>query len=210
LRLRYPLIPIAAILASLNALDAQTPTSQSAAIGDLASLLEGEFTTAPAPVDPTVAPPPAGRLLYHRSKRVQVAKLGSEVVYGELREGSPDGRVINQWLLALRPDDNSGRIRMTAYSFSNNKELLGAYANPAPLATVNPSELKKLPDGCEVFWRKTENGFEGKGLPGTCNIAPDYSGEVGSLNMTVSKTGLTEGIDTPAGPRPPTVFRRLH
>src|SRR5579862_3283460 len=82
---------------------AETSTAKVSDVTGLASLLEGEFTTAPDPTAgpvPKDGPPP----LFDLAKRVDMPKLGRDVVYAELREGSRDGRLLQQRLYALAPD----------------------------------------------------------------------------------------------------------
>lgn len=169
-------------------------------VGDLASLLEGEFTTEPAAPDQA-----GGHVYYELAKRVDVPALDHDVVYSELREGGPEGRIVRQRLYALKLDD-SGKIVMTAYSFANGAELAGALANRAPLAKLAPADLK--PEGCKLTWRKTDAGFDAVIPPLSCPTAPAKSAGESAAVMSVTKTAFAVPVDGDAG-QSPTTFRRL-
>lgn len=208
------------LMVPLAARAADTPAAQINAVSDLASLLEGEFTTQPGPAEAAAASRAQRPPLYNLAKRVDVPGLGHNVVYAEMREGAPDGRLLRQRLYVLSPDPatNSSRILMTTYNLGNAPELAGTYANAAPLAKLNPPDLKPQPAGCEVVWHRTDTGFEGDVPGGRCAIEPQGGGSAttASAHLTVSKQGMTEGL-TAAGtggsgsssPQGPTVFRRL-
>jgi hypothetical protein len=194
------------VLAAGFARAAGTETMSVSAVGDLASLLEGEFTTEPSATNATAGQKPAGRTYYELAKRVDVPALGHDVVYSELREGGPEGRIIRQRLYALSLDD-SGKIVMTSYSFANGAELAGSHANRAPLAKLAPADLKQ--EGCKLTWRKTEAGFEAIIPPLSCTSAPtSKSADEKTPTMGVSKTALAVPVDSDNG-QTPTTFRRL-
>jgi hypothetical protein len=214
MRFTLAVLPVALALAcgsltvagSAGAADA--PTVTVASVADLASLFEGEFTTLPATASAAKPPP---NVLYNLAKRVHVPSLGDEVVYAEQHQQRPDGPMQWQRLYAFKLDDDLGMIVMTPYDFANGEQLKGAYADPAPLAKLQPTALKQQPNGCVVLWRKAENGFQGTLKPGSCKDAPSSGDKdkslMGKPAITVTKTEYTEqpqgGSDTPI------VFRRL-
>ena len=175
---------------------ADGPTARVSDLTDLASLLEGEFTTAPDPADGRTAAQGAPPPVYDLAKRVDVPGLGHDVVYAEIREGSPDGHLVHQRLYALKQDENASRIVMTTYDLGSAPELAGAYANPSPLAKLNPPDLKPQTKGCEVAWHRTDSGFVGQTGDQHCT---------GTITA-VSKTGLT--LATGVGDQS-TALRRL-
>jgi hypothetical protein len=210
MRLRYAVLPIALALSACGAKAADVPTVTAASVSDLASLFEGEFTTLPSTATAAGAPP---HVLYNLSKRVQVPSLGTDVVYAEQHEKTPDGPILWQRLYAFRLDDDLGQIVMTPYDFANGQQLKGAYSDSTPLAKIEPAALKQQPDGCVVLWHRAEAGFEGLLKPGSCKDAPSAPKDVaqsavGKPAITVTKTNYTEqpqgGSDTPI------VFRRVH
>lgn len=197
--MRFALFALAAplLVAAKLASAVDTPTARVSDVTGLASLLEGEFTTAP---DPTKGPVPKGGSppLYNLAKRVDVPKLGHDVVYVELREGSPDGRLLRQRLYALTPDADGSRIMMATYNLGNTPELAGAYANPAPLARIDPPNLDPQKKTCEMSWHRSDNGFVGEAGKGDCPAA----------RMTVSKEGMSQSSSSSASGTA-TEFRRL-
>ena len=216
MRITLAALPVALVLAcggltmAREAGAAEAPTVTVASVSDLASLFEGEFTTLPATASAAKPPP---NVLYNLAKRVHVPSLGDEVVYAEQHAQRPDGPMQWQRLYAFKLDNDQGLIVMTPYDFANGQQLKGAYADPTPLAKLQPAALKQQPDGCVVLWRRAENGFQGTLKPGTCKDAPsapkDSSKDlIGKPAITVTKTEYTEqpqgGSDTPV------VFRRLH
>lgn len=205
MRLNCRILSIVTILLSGSVHAADTPLTPVSTVGDLASLLEGEFTTATAPID---APADKARTQQTPSfsilaKRVQVPSLGRDVVYSELHAGGPDGRLLSQKLYTLKLDDEQSRIIMTSYNAGNAQEFSGAYRDPMPLAKLNASDLKVDANGCAVIWHKTEGGFDGDADPATCKTT---TAEKDKAVISVSKTGMTELVpDSPS----PTPFRRL-
>lgn len=181
----------------------QGPSTEVAAVGDLASLREGIFTTQPASSESTGVAPSAA-ILVDLAKRVDVPALGNAVVYDELREGGQDGKIVRQTLYAFKLND-VGAIQMTAYGFANARDVAGAYANAAPLAKLNPSDLKPQSPGCDVVWRKAEDGFAGDFQTGCANAPRGTGSAKPEPVMTVSKAALQEPIEGGA----PKTFRRI-
>lgn len=206
MRLKYAVLPLALMMGIYGARAADTPTMTVSSVGDLASLFEGEFTTSPDQAG--VGAPQPANVLYNLSKRVQVPSLGTDVVYAEQHQKSPDGPMLWQRLYAFKVDDEQGAIVMTPYDFSNGQQLAGAYNDPTPLAKLEPAALKQQPGGCVVLWRRGETGFEGALKPGSCKEAPDIAKKSGSPAITVTKTDYTEQPQD--GASSPTVFRRIH
>ena len=203
------ILPALLALASFSLHAADAPTLQISAVGDLASLLEGEFTTSSSPTDQAGTAKPQEKLFYDLSKRVDVPALGRDVVYSELRENGADGRILRQNLYALKTDDEAGKITMTVYTIGNAQALADVAQDPAPLAKLSASDLKAEPGGCTVSWRRTDNGFEGTLQPASCKSALRSDGKDAAVaDMAVSKFGMTERVEA-ADPAKPTVFRRL-
>jgi len=208
MRIILAALPVALLLAG-GARAADAPTATVASVSDLASLFEGEFTTLPAAASAAKPPP---NVLYNLAKRVHVPSIGDEAVYAEQHTQSQDGPMQWQRLYAFKLDNDQGVIVMTPYDFANGQQLKGAYADPTPLASLEPTALKQQPGGCVVLWRKAENGFQGTLKPGSCKDAPAGGNAkdkslIGKPAITVTKTQYTEqpqgGSDTPI------VFRRL-
>jgi hypothetical protein len=207
MRLTHAVLPLALALGAFGAKAADAPTMTVASVSDLASLFEGEFTTLPATA--STSNPPAS-VLYNLSKRVHIPSLGEEVVYAEQHQQRADGPMLWQRLYAFRLDGDQGVIVMTPYDFANGQKLKGAYADPTPLAKLEPGAVKQQPDGCVVVWRRAENGFQGTLKPDSCKDAPSASDKdkslIGKPAITVAKTEYTE---QPPGGGVPVVFRRL-
>jgi hypothetical protein len=210
LRFKTLILPAAMIaLASPSLHAADAPTARIGAVGDLASLLEGEFTTAAAPDDQVGTGKPDAKLFYDVSKRVDVPALGHDVVYSELHENGANGPIVRQALYWLKADDVSGKITMNVYSIGNAQALAGAVKNPAPLAKLGVTDLTPAAGGCTVSWQRTDSGFEGTLQPVSCKGALKSDDKDADVpDMAVSKFGMTERVQA-ADPDKPTVFRRV-
>jgi hypothetical protein len=210
LRFKTLILPAAMLaLASFDLHAADAPTAQIGAVGDLASLLEGEFTTAAAPDDQVGTGKPGATLFYDISKRVDVPALGHDVVYSELHENGANGPIVRQSLYWLKADDASGKITMNVYSIGNAQALAGAVKNPAPLAKLAVTDLTPAAGGCTVSWQRTDSGFEGMLQPASCKGALKSDDKDADVpDMAVSKFGMTERVQA-ADPDKPTVFRRV-
>lgn len=206
MRLTPLILACAILLQPALASGADTPAGQATAVGDLASLLEGVFTTQPTAAAPGAPPTP----LFNMAKRVEVPALGRNVLYVELRQGSPDGQLLRQRLYVLKQDPDTPRIVMSAYDLGHVPQLAGAYADPTPLAKLDLPDVKPQPAGCEVFWHRTDAGFEGEITAGRCSIDHGENGQAGSVSakLTVSRTGMSQGSQDASGGKP-IVFRRL-
>ncbi len=190
------LLPIPTLFAS------ETPSSAVGATGDLASLLEGEFTTEPAPSDSSAGRPAGQHSYFVLARRLDVPSLGSDAVYAELRDGGENGKILRQRLYGLKTGED-GEIRMVSYRFANGGDLASSEGSRAPLARFTPSDPK--PVGCPLSWRKTETGFDGGIPPLSCASAQATSEKP---VMQVSKTGLALPVDSDDGAKE-TVFRRV-
>jgi hypothetical protein len=207
-RAKHLVIPVMLALTGCGARAAEAPISQMSSVADLASLLEGEFTTAPSAANPDAAVPRPEHVFYETAKRVDVPSLGPAVVYAELREGASDGHVLWQRLFALNLDGETGRITMTPYGFANGGQMEHAATDSKPLATLRPADLKPQSGGCVVTWHRIEDGFEGTGQPGACPGAKPDNAKDPAPVLSVTKTSLTDRLDS--GPADTDlVFRRL-
>lgn len=212
MRLKNLIVPaFAALAGSAGAVEA--PTTQVTAVSDLASLLEGEFTTQPAPNDAQAAKA-TGPILYDFAKRVQVPGLGHDVVYEEMREGTREGRILRQLLYALKLNDDDGVIVMTVYKFGNPSAYAGVYADATPLAKLNVPDLEKAPAGCEIGWKRVEAGFKGNIRDKACAWARAAADGMPTIPayMNVEKTELVQSAQPAVEGKPPAgavSFRRL-
>ena len=204
MRFGYAILPLVLATAAGGARAADTSAITVSSVGDLASLFEGEFTTLPPQA---VGAPRPANVLYNLSKRVDVPSLGSDVVYAEEHEKTPDGPMLWQRLYSFKVDTDQDVIVMTPYVFSNGEQLAGTYQDSTPLAKLQPAAVKQQPDGCVVLWHHTEAGFDGILKPGSCKQAPAVPAKKDTAAISVSKTEYIERI--PENSTEPLVFRRL-
>jgi hypothetical protein len=201
---KYFLLAILLAVAVGTTRAAETQTMTVASVSDLASLFEGEFTTAPVGNSPQSNTP----VLYNFSKRVHMPSLGDEVVYAEQRAKTPEGPIVWQRLYAFKFDMSEKLIVMTPYNISTNGHTVeGVYKDPTPLAKLDSNALKPQVGGCIMFWHRSENGFEGMLKPGTCKEA-DETAKSTTPAIVVTKTDYTEQPPL-EGMTKPVTFRRL-
>jgi hypothetical protein len=191
LRTKYLIVVGAFALVLPTARAAETQTAEATSASDLASLLEGEFTTAPPPSESagtsgTSSPQP----LYELAKQVPTSPLGRYVVYEERREGALDGHIVSRTLSVLDTATEGSQITMTVYVFTQPDSFSGAYADPGLLGSLKTSDIERK---CKIVWRRADAGFAGQS-DGSCPAANH------ATSFTVGKAGLKEGDLT---------FRRL-
>ncbi|NKB45360.1 MAG: hypothetical protein GKS03_13895 [Alphaproteobacteria bacterium] len=135
---------------------------------NILSAFEGSFKNRPH--DPTVTRQTnvIGNL-YTNVRTVHLPAFGGKTQYMEFRRGGPDGAVIRQRLNVFDTDPNRVANVMESYEFGDGAAFSGAFADPAKLNGLKPSDLQPLVTGCEIIWSTVSDVLTGISDRTTCH-----------------------------------------
>jgi hypothetical protein len=100
--------------------------------------------------------------------------LGELVYYMEWRAGGPTGEITRQRIWAFR-DLGTERPRMRFYVVDQPALWTVAAGDPALLQQLSKAGLAEYPPGCEVVFRRTDEGWDGVIPRGACVIVARQS-----------------------------------
>ncbi|MEL7030340.1 MAG: chromophore lyase CpcT/CpeT, partial [Pseudomonadota bacterium] len=84
--------------------------------------------------------------------------------------------VYRQRVYSFAPDYEEGAVRLTIYTPKDPEALLGAHEDPSLLDGLTPDDMALRP-GCEVFWKRRANQFEGYMKENACSFVSERSGK---------------------------------
>ncbi|MEL7537050.1 MAG: chromophore lyase CpcT/CpeT [Pseudomonadota bacterium] len=118
-------------------------------------------------------------------RRVDLPAFGNVVFYAEqYRDGDPS-KVYRQRIYVLTLDLERDAIRLRVHVPADSAALLGAYRDPALLAELKPSHTRVFA-GCDVFWQRRGDRFEGSLEPGKCQFDSAAFGQRVQLEETLT------------------------
>ncbi len=99
---------------------------------------------------------------------VQIPELGEHLFYVEQYSGGDPDRVFRQRLYRFEQGDDD-EIVLHIHAFADPDAVRGAHDDPTLLDGLTLDDLEPKP-GCEVYWRRVDDHFEGATRPGACHI----------------------------------------
>ncbi len=120
-------------------------------------------------------------------RRVDLPAFGDVVFYAEqYRDGDPQN-IYRQRIYELSLVPERGAFRLRVHIPKDVEALRGAYRDTSLLIGLTP-EAATVWEGCDVFWIRIEDRFEGSLDEGTCRFySPRYEAEV-KLEETLTLT----------------------
>lgn len=103
--------------------------------------------------------------LHSNIRRVPVPSLGDAIFYVEQYRNNDPANVVFRRLYSFSMDMDRLLIVQTIYDFTDEANIP---SSPESFGALNLSELKALPDGCAIFWRKRANQFVATMEKGAC------------------------------------------
>jgi CpeT/CpcT family (DUF1001) len=117
-------------------------------------------------------------------------EFGPHPVFFEWRSPDPQGTVTRRRIWAF--ETVGGNVQMQFYSFKDEAMFGDASRWQSTLATLNPADLVRYPDGCTVLFERSADGaWRGLLNPITCKILAQRSGKELSLGATIEITANT-------------------
>ena len=136
---------------------------------------------------------PADERNYRRHsifRRVDLPAFGAVVFYAEqYRDGDPS-KIYRQRIYVLTLDDERAAIRLRVHIPNDVAAIRGAYRETSLLDALTPADTTTWP-GCDVFWRRYGDRFEGSLEPGACQFdSPKYGRVQLEETLTLTKDAL--------------------
>jgi hypothetical protein len=127
--------------------------------------------------------------IHHIFMPVQAPAIGAQVIFVKQYMNDDYENVYRQRLYVLDKEPASQSIKLTIYSYLDEKKYRYVDKNPALIASIKPDELLTIP-GCEVYWTYSEADafFTGKMLPGACTFQSKRSGKTITISDTLRLT----------------------
>jgi hypothetical protein len=104
-------------------------------------------------------------------KRVNLPNLGKDVFFVQQYLDGDESKIYRQRLYIFTPDKKEKALKLTIYSFDDDKKYRDSHLDPAKLNGLTMANLTTTP-GCEVFWKlnKARDKFEGYMKKDACKV----------------------------------------
>lgn len=131
-------------------------------------------------------------------KKVDLPAFGPHAYYGEWQDADAPTTVIRQRIYGFQVDEKDQSLRLNLHIWPiQSPEFVartaGSHIEPSKLDGVTPEDMADL-KGCDVYFKKTKDGFAGTMKKGQCTFpAPDGSGSpvYSWSQMTVNESQFT-------------------
>ena len=127
--------------------------------------------------------------VHHIFKPVDLPQVGEHVFFVKQYQDGDPASVYRQRLYSFTGSEAESAIRLTVYSFHDEKRYLMADEQPAVLDNLDKNQLQTIP-GCEVFWKWNGEYFDGYMKKNTCVSVSRQSGNQMYVNAVLR---LTDG-----------------
>ena len=118
-------------------------------------------------------------------KRVALPAFGDHVFYVEEYADNDPGNLVRQRFVTFASDPESGAIRMRQGFFRDSKAIAGAHNDASKLANITTDDVFFI-DGCDVFWRRHADQFEGAMNDKSCVFGEGDKRRYSVHNLTLS------------------------
>lgn len=133
---------------------------------------------------------------------VDLPAFGKHVFYVEQYSDGDPSKIYRQRIYAFSPDETAKAIRLKIFTPKNAGALAGAWRDPSKLKALKPKDATTLP-GCDVFWRRQANQFQGSIPDGACRVRSERLGEEividDDLVLTPDEIWIADRATTPEG-----------
>lgn len=139
--------------------------------------------------DPRSATPDDERhVQIHTShRRLQLPAFGEHVFYVEEYKDNDPTDIIRQRFVTFASEPEQGRIRMKQGFFKDPEAARGAHRDPGKLGGIGAEDVFFL-DGCDVFWQRRADQYEGAMAPQACAFGEGDARRYSVHNLTLSAT----------------------
>ncbi|MEM7327650.1 MAG: CpcT/CpeT family chromophore lyase [Pseudomonadota bacterium] len=108
------------------------------------------------------------RHLNHTFHPVEIAGIPGRLLYAQQYQHHDPADLYRQRIYSFEPDDEEGAIRLTIYTPKAPDALTDIHRRPERQATLQPDDFVLKP-GCEVYWKRAEDQFDGYLKPKACS-----------------------------------------
>lgn len=124
------------------------------------------------------------RHTHHIFKAVDLDYLPGKTIYAQQSQHYDLDNIYRQRIYSFEIDEKENAIRLTIYTPKDALRLKNAHINPAIFEDLSPDDFFLKP-GCEVYWKKRDNQFEGYLKKNSCNYYSERFGKRVYLNETL-------------------------
>lgn len=89
---------------------------------------------------------------------VDMPAFGEHVLYVEEKTFGDNGNPYRQRFYTLKHDPGADTVSVKLWYFKDRKKYLGAWQNLEMVAQLTPDDMSPLPDNCDMFVSKTDDG----------------------------------------------------
>ncbi len=100
------------------------------------------------------------RQTHHIFFPVEIKSIPGKLLYAQQSQHYNLNDIYRQRIYAFNVDLEENAIRLTIYTPKNSEQLINAHLNPSIFKTLKKDDFYLKP-GCDVFWKKANNQFEG-------------------------------------------------
>ena len=108
------------------------------------------------------------RHLNHTFFPVEIAGIPGQQLYAQQYQHHDPADLYRQRIYSFEADPAEGAIRLTIYTPNNPEDLIDVHLDPERQAALEKSDFFLKP-GCEVYWTREEDHFEGYLKPKACS-----------------------------------------
>ncbi len=107
-------------------------------------------------------------------RKVDMPSLGDNVLYVEETKYNDPSAIFRQRLYTLKPDPQTGDVRVKLYYFNDKKKYVGAWKDLSRLDDVTEDALFASPDGCDLIVSKQDEKYHMKMGDKACVFGDRY------------------------------------
>ena len=108
------------------------------------------------------------RHLNHTFFPVEISGIPGRQLYAQQYQHHDPADLYRQRIYSFEPDPIEGAVRLTIYTPNSPKDLIDIHLDPERQAALDDSDFFLKP-GCEVYWTREEDRFEGYLKPKACS-----------------------------------------
>ena len=108
------------------------------------------------------------RHLNHTFFPVEIPGIPGQQLYAQQYQHHDAADLYRQRIYSFESDLEEGAVRLTIYTPNSPEDLVDVHLNPERQAALNVSDFFLKP-GCEVYWTREEDRFEGYLKPKACS-----------------------------------------
>lgn len=124
------------------------------------------------------------RQTHHIFFPIQLDFIPGKLLYAQQSQHYDLNDIYRQRIYAFTIDSLENAIRLTIYTPKNPNKLINAHLNPSIFKSLAKDDFYLKP-GCDVFWKKANNQFEGYLKNNACNYYSEKFNTTVYLNETL-------------------------